>query len=112
MNKPKNHSEEFLIQRAIPATTIIIVLEETETCSEVITLLNWRQFQRDKLPLFMPGQDQNRGSLSLQNFCQLNKIITSLRVLFLQQPRKKCTIESNISANGTSFGQNFATVAL
>ena len=27
-----------------------------KTRSEV-TLLNWRSFRRDKLPLFMPGQD-------------------------------------------------------
>ena len=61
-----------------------------------VTLLNWRQFRRDKLPLFMPGQDwkfklhsqswpgMNRGSLSLQNCSQFNKV-TSERVLLLHR---------------------------
>ena len=27
------------------------------------TLLNWRQFRRDKLPLFMPGKNRKMASV-------------------------------------------------
>ena len=69
--------------------------------SEVITLLNWSQFRRDKLPLFMPGQDMNRGAW-IGGAC-LSETVTSLIKLLLQPGfcffsnwvrTKNCTIES------------------